>query len=363
MKTLILSMLSIFLLNVNAKAAIDEQDPMRSKMVSKSFNLNQNDKINLANQYGAITIKTWDKKEIKVDAEIKAYASTTEEAEKLLAEVAINAAKNEDLITIKTNISEKSDNWGIGSKNGKKWHREVKVYFTVYMPSTNALTASQAYGNITIDDFSAPTSLKVQYGNLIAGDLSSVNNYINVQYGKATLKDINTAKIKLQYGGGITIASVNDLELNAQYTSVQIGTVKGNATIKHQYGSGITIGIARNLNLDVQYAGIKLTTLNGKADVKVQYGKLSIEDIENSSNTIHVVGDYSGIILGFNSSYGGQFSISTNYGGFKYGDNVNAKLLGDNKDYKSSKNYAGQIGNGISNKVDIRTNYGSVIFK
>jgi len=37
-------------------------DAERTKSFSKSFSVDNNDKVNLNNQYGSIVIKTWDKK-------------------------------------------------------------------------------------------------------------------------------------------------------------------------------------------------------------------------------------------------------------------------------------------------------------
>jgi len=343
---------------------VQDDSPMKAKTFAKSFNLDRNDKINLSNQFGNMTIKTWDKNEIKVDVDIKAYAKTEEEAQKLLDDVSINATKSGDLVSYKTNIGERNGNWGKSVKNGKTiWRREVKVNYTVYMPSVNSLTAAQSYGNINIDDFSGPTSLKVQYGNLVAGDLSNANNYVNVQYGKCSLKDVNKANIKHQYGGGVTLTSINDLELDAQYTSVNIGSVKNNANIKHQYGSGATIGYAGSLTVNMQYANVKVDKLAGTFTGKFQYGKLDINNIEVGCKIFNVDGDYSTIAVGFAPSFNGEFSVNTNYGGFKYGSNVTAKKLGDDKSYSSSKSYSGQIGKGGSANVNVKTDYGSVTFK
>ncbi|MBB2146156.1 hypothetical protein GM921_11715 [Pedobacter sp. LMG 31464] len=354
--------------DVNVTTSVNVQevgdDPMKAKTFSKSFSLDKNDKINLSNQYGNIVIKTWDKDEIKVDVDIKAYAKTDEDAQKLLDDVSITATKTGDLVTYRTNVGERNGDWGRRVKNGKTvWRREAKVYYTVYMPSSNALTAGQSYGNITMDDFSGPTSLKVQYGNLITGDLRNTNNYVNVQYGKANLKNVNQARINHEYGGGLTVASINDLELDAQYTSVNIGTIKNNANIKQQYGSGCTIGYAGSLNLTAEYSNVKLDKLGGIFTGKVEYGKLDIGTVENGCKILNVDADYSPVILGFSPAFNAEFTVNTSYGGFKYGSNVTAKKQGDDRSYSSSKSYSGQIGKGGTARVSVKTEYESVTFK
>ena len=344
---------------------LKEDGPMRSKTFSKSFTVDRSDKINLSNQYGSITIKIWNKNEIKVDADIKAYAKTDDEAQKLLDDVAVTATKTGDLVTYKTTMGERNGNWGSNVRNGKIiWRREVKTHYIVYMPTSNALTALQQYGNIIMDDFEGPTSIKVQYGNLTAGNLSNANNYISIQYGKGSVKDMGGATIKHQYGGGITIGNVGNLDLNAQYTAANINSVKGTATIKHQYGGGTTIGNVNGaMSVTTQYAPIKIGNLKGNLTAKAQYGKVIIDEIE-AGKDVDVDAQYSTVNLGFAANYNADFEVRTQYASFNYSSNVTAKREGgDNRSYSSSKNYSGQIGKGGSARVSIKVQYNGVTFK
>ena len=344
---------------------LKEDGPMRSKTFSKSFTVDRSDKINLSNQYGSITIKIWNKNEIKVDADIKAYAKTDDEAQKLLDDVAVTATKTGDLVTYKTTMGERNGNWGSNVRNGKIiWRREVKTHYIVYMPTSNALTALQQYGNIIMDDFEGPTSIKVQYGNLTAGNLSNANNYISIQYGKGSVKDMGGATIKHQYGGGITIGNVGNLDLNAQYTAANINNVKGTATIKHQYGGGTTIGNVNGaMSVTTQYAPIKIGNLKGNLTAKAQYGKVIIDEIE-AGKDVDVDAQYTTVTLGFAANYNADFEVKTQYASFNYSSNVTAKREGgDNRSYSSSKNYSGQIGKGGSARVSIKVQYNGVTFK
>jgi hypothetical protein len=344
---------------------VQDDSPSRAKTFTKSFSIDRSDKINLNNQFGSITIKVWNKNEIKVEADIKAYAKTENEAQKLLDDVVVTATKSGDLVTYKTTMGDRNGNWGSNVRNGKTiWRREVKTHYIVYMPASNALTVSQQYGNIMMDDFAGPTSIKVQYGNLTAGNLSNANNYISTQYGKASVKDMGGAKIKHQYGGGTTLGAVDNLDLDAQYTSVSVASVKGAATIKHQYGGGTTIGtVSGAMNVNTQYAPIKISNLRGNLTSRAQYGKVLIDNIE-AGNDVDVDAQYSTVSLGFASNYAADFNVRTHYGSFKYGANVSARREGgDDRSYSSSKSYTGQIGKGGNARVKITAQYNTVTFK
>ncbi|RZK41523.1 MAG: hypothetical protein EOO90_10820 [Pedobacter sp.] len=342
----------------------DAEGPEKTKTFSKSYSIDKNDKINIGNQFGSIVVKTWDKNEIKFDATIKAFALTDGEAQSLLEDVSINSTKTGDLVTFKTEINQqKNGNWGSGSKNGKKWRREIKVDITVYVPSTVSLTLAQHYGNITLGDFSGPTAFDIKYGSLTGGDLNNANNFISSQYSTTKFNNINQAKIKQQFGNGLSITNIGTLDLEAQYAGVTINTIKNNGKIKLQYGRGITIGSAGPLELNAQYASVKINSLRGNLTNRQQFGKIAIESIESSAKDVTIVASYSDVSLGFSSSYSADFDATANFGKFSYGGNVTAKKLFDEKRYRSSKSYNGQIGSGGTNRLKVTSNFDNITFR
>jgi len=375
----------------------DRDDAVRVRTISKTFPADRSDKVILNNQYGSMVIKVWDKREVKIDVTVRAYSNNEKEAQELMDQVNISAGKDGNIISCRTTIDQNNSGRWFSSRNRR---REVKVAYVVYLPAANALSLSQQYGNVNIDDFSGPLDAKVQYGDFIAGNLSDVTNNISVQYGKTNIGELNKASIKQQYGSGLTIGTVGTLNLNAQYANVNITTIKGDAQIKQQYGSGLRIGSVNNLDLDVQYATVNINTVKGAATIKQQYnsltigsaGKLTLRsqytginiaalrgdgtfkmsynnftlgEISPACKRLAIDADYVDVNLNFGESFNGDFSLQKSYGGFKYGDNVKVNSSGDNDDRRnsSSKRYTGRIGNGGSSSVQIETTYGSVTFK
>jgi hypothetical protein len=373
-----------------------DDDPMRSKTFSKTFAADNTDKIVLGNVYGSIVIKIWDRKEVKADIDIKAYSNDEAGAQKLLDGVTIEAGKSGDQIVFKTKLEEQG-NWGSGKRLGRKWRREVKVDYVVYMPASNALTMSQNYGNIAMGDLTGPLYAKVQYGNFAAQNLSNSNNYISVQYGNTNIQNVNKAVVKHQYGSGLTIGTAGTLDINAQYAAVNVSTIKGDAVIKQQYGSGLTIGTVHDLDLNAQYCNVNLSSIKGDAKIdqqynnltigsvgklelktqytstsvetlrgdgrfNMQYNKLSINEVTNGCKALFIDGDYLNISAAFESDYSADLEVQTSYASFKYGDRVSANQVG-NKEDSNSKHYMGKIGKGGGAVVKIKSDYGSVTIK
>jgi hypothetical protein len=369
-----------------------DEDALRVRNISKTFPAGRSDKIVLNNQFGTMLIKVWDRKEVKIDVSIKSYSNNDKEAQSLIDQVRIDADKNGDVISCKTTIGN-GNRW-----SGRNKKREVKINYVVYLPADNALNLSQQFGNVTIGDFSGPLNAKVAYGDFNAGNLSDANNYISVQYGKTTIGELNKGIIRQQYGSGLTIGNAGTLDLDAQYANVSIAVIRGDAVIKQQYGSGLKVGTVNNLDLDVQYASVNVGTIKGNATIKQQYNSLTIGSVGrlklNSEYTgvnigtlrgdgnfkmnynnfsVNEVGpscknlvidvEYVDVNLNFAGTFNGDFSVQKSYGGFKYGSNVHVNALGENDRHSSTKNYSGKIGNGGSASVQIKADYGSVVFK
>lgn len=377
---------------VNQDPQEDSDEPVKTKTFSKTFSVNGGDKLNLNNKYGGITIKTWDRKEVKVDIDIKAYSNDAADAQRMLEEVIIESGKSADQIAFKTVFQGNDGNYGSGTRKGKKWRRELKINYVVYMPANTPLTVNNQYGGLNMGDFSGALYAKVQYGSFTAGNLGSTNNYIDVQYGKADIASMNKGVIRQQYGAGLNLGTVGTLELDAQYVGVTINTVKGDASIKQQYGKGLSIGSVNNLELDAQYTNVNVTTINGNATIKQQYNnltigsvnklqinsgyvnvkvgtlkgdgafslsynKLSIGNVLAGCKNLTVTGNYTGVNLAFAGNYNADLVIKNSYGSFNTGAKVHANLVSENG---STKNYAGKIGSGGNGNLTIRTSYGNI---
>ena len=136
------------------------------KNISRTFSVDNNDKLSVNNQYGKVSVHTWAKNEIKVEIEIKAYEASENGAENLLESVNIAELREGNLISFKTNFEKTSLNFWSRVKNGQEERRGVQVNYLIYMPSKNPLDISNRYGKTEIDDFSGPVNISSSYGSL-----------------------------------------------------------------------------------------------------------------------------------------------------------------------------------------------------
>jgi hypothetical protein len=313
----------------NIKGAIKS---IKYKSYSKSYSIDGNDKIKLSNQYGKITVNTWDKHEVKVDVQIKAEANDDGDAQKLLNGVQIRDSKEGDLVSFRTSIEPNNNNsfrmwnWG-GNKK-----RKLEINYTVYMPSRTDLNVEDSYGAIVLPDLQGKVRISSSYGSVTAEDLSNPSNQIEGSYGNLKVGNLNGARLAYSYGN-VDIAECNDLKASLSYGSFKLGKLRGAADLDLSFVSGF-----------------------------------KISDVSDALRKLNINATYSGISLGMQGNNNFSFDITTTYGGFNYNDDkvtITEKTPADgSKHYSSTKNFKGHFGKGTAAaQVSIRSTYGSVNFE
>jgi len=305
----------------------------KTKSYSKTYPIDGNDRIKLTNQYGKITVNTWDKHEVKVDVFIKAEAEDDAAAQRLIDGVHINDSKQGDEVSFRTSIDNNNGNnsWKFWDFGGKKKHK-LEIDYTVYMPSKTDLNVDQSYGAIVLPDLQGRVRISSSYGSVSAQSLSNPNNVIEGSYGSLNAGNINGAKLVFSYGS-------------------------------------VDIGECNTVKAELSYGSFKMDKLKGTADVDLSnVGGFRIGEITNSLKKVNINASYSSVALGLADNDNFDFDITTTYGGFNYNDDkvtVTSKTPPDGATYYSNtKNYKGRFGKGNSNvQMNIHTSYGGVKFE
>jgi hypothetical protein len=305
----------------------------KTKNFSKSYAVNGNDKLQIDNRYGKVTVNTWDKNEFKVEVQMKAYANDDADAQKLLDKTSIADSKESDLIGFKTvidNEDNKDNNfWGFWTNNGKTTVREMIINYTVYIPAKNALNVTNRYGGVELPNIlEGKVTINNSYGSLIAKSLTNSEDKINVRYGNAKIANFAGSNLDVAYGS-------------------------------------LSLDDADKLNATVQYGSAKIGKISTSGNVNVRFGGLEIADLDKNLKTLSVSSSYSPVKVNTPTGTNADFEVTVRYGDFLYDNSVSvtAKNPEDGRRGSTSKNYKGHVGKGSPDKViTVTANYGSVKF-
>lgn len=303
----------------------------KTKLISKSYAVDRNDKLSIDNLYGKVAVHTWTKNEIKISIEIKAYESSESSAAQLLESVNINESRNGDLISYKTSFEKTSVNFWSKIRNGKEERRGVQVNYEIFMPAKNPLDITNRYGSTEIDDFNGPVNISSSYGSFSSGSLDNAANQVKITYGSASINNFSKGKLSVSYGS-LKLDKGVDLTANIRYSSARISQLSGSGTF------------------DIAYTG-----------------GFKIDEVERNVRNLVINSSYSGLTLGIKQGADFDFDVTVSYAGFNFDDervNLINKVADSSKprSWSPTKNYKGSIGKGSDSRIIIKSNYGSVKF-
>jgi len=288
-----------------------------TKSYSKTYPAGD-DKLRIDNEFGDVTVTTWDKNEFKVDVQIKVSTHGGND-QKLLDAITINDKKSGNGVFFQTHMSNSHTS---GSQN-------IQIDYTVYMPAKSSLEISDDYGNIDLPELSGKVNIHSSYGNVDAKSLSNAGNEFNLSYSNASIASMRAAKLSSEYGN-ISIGSVSDLTAKLDYSALKVENLQGVGNFNAEYGGGITVN---NLGRD--------------------FKKLSITS------------EYANINMGTKDANDADFDITIQNGSFKHDGNNVAILTTtpptNSRGWSPTKNYKGRIGKGDPAKmIFINSQYGNV---
>ena len=275
----------------------------RERNISKTYPASGNI-LNIDNQFGKVKVVTWDKNEIKVDIHIETSSTHKELADKTFERLDVEDKQEGKNIYFKTIHNKNKENDKVSCNNCSN---TMSIDYTVQIPATNTLNIENTFGSIEIPDYSGPVSLVNKYGHLKAGKLAKPEKII-VEFGKADLK------------------SIGNIDLTFKYTSVNIGSLTGNA------------------KLDLQFCG---------------YSKVNLD---NGLTSLTVKDSYSHLHLVPAPNFSATYTVATSYGSFidKTNIGINRTDAPDKYGPDLNKRYEGKSGSG-SIKVDIRSSFGNIM--
>lgn len=296
------------------------------KNFTKSYSVNSDDVLQIYNKFGKVTVNTWNKNEFKVDVQMKFSSDNERAVNDLIEGSGVTDSRSGNVVTFRTTI-------GNSNNNGGNRHQNMSIDYTVYMPSRNALEISNQFGGIVLPDLSGKVNVKLQFGRLVAQQLTNSQNDINISFeqgGPSTIEVLNGGKIKVQHG------------------KVKLGTIN-------------------NMTGDFDFSNVDIDRLKGTSDIDVKYNRLNIGALDKAAKDINIKSQFTKINFDIKENDNFLFDVTAKMAGFDNGSGK-AKITGktpgdDERGYSSTKTYKGYVGKSNSdNKITIVANFGDINF-
>jgi len=240
----------------SGRSANNDGEVNRKKLINKHYDVTADDKLEIENQFGNVVVSTWDKNEITVDIEIGVKASSEERAQEIMNEIDVKDYNSSHIISFKTKVGEIHN----GKNNrGNDNDRSFYIDYVIHMPGANRLQLENSFGRTEVPNFKGLVTLTSKFGSLNTGRLDNVDA-IDVEFGKATIGEINNGKVAFKYN-----------------SESRIGRVNGDVRITSEFSDNVrfNIGNIHELTVLESYSGVRLVVekaLSAEIDVHTSFG-------------------------------------------------------------------------------------------
>ncbi len=316
----------------------------------------------LDTRYGHVRVSTWDKPEMKVEAELIARAETAAGAEQLLGGLGVQWL-DYDARTGGVAVSSQFGPALKGKCSGAGCRYEIN--YTVWLPSTTALRLTTSFAEVAVaGDWQGPTQFMVNYGTLRTGRLNGTGNVVRIANGDATVPYARQASLEADYAR-LRLDAGEMIELRTNYSDVDMGTVH-DLTVHSKYGD-VALGTVHTLRGSSGYSHFSVNKLSDGLDMAVRYcPDFEVRDMGANFRQITLDGGYSTIRLGFaEATPSFRFDVSTEQGQLLV-DKKQVRVISSGESSQGIADVLGIYGGRVpargAGNVNIKVRYGTVRF-
>lgn len=313
----------------------------KSKTLKKEFTVDKNPMLTIETSYGKVHCNVWDKSQLSVEARVTASARTEKDAQRLLDNLVPAISGNSSLVEIRTKI---------GDISGSGKSQSFSVDYTVYMPKTTAITIRQRFGDVYIDETSAPATLNIEYGNLTANRLPNPATAVTLKFSNGTIGSFGKIRLDLEYST-FNGTSGNDLDSETRFSTIDLGDLN-NLQIDSEYDTFSIDGID-NLHGTAKFSNLGVDQLSKLLDLTVEYGGLDVKKVDQAFELISLNSSFNSVQLGIPSVASYKLNADMSFGDCHYPRNSRVSVT--EKSF-TSKQISGTVGPAStpSSRVNIR---------
>jgi len=280
-----------------------------NKRVTKEFASNISTILDVNNVYGKVTLKTWDRSFVHIDALVTVKANSKSTAQEKLDEISIILKQAGNSISALTEISSSNSSWWSSWWSGSN-NVNIEINYTIQLPENLKINLENRYGNIYLPDYKGKTNIILKYGNLEGKNIDN-DLMLELSYGKATMGSVNniigdiaysdyrgsnsnTVKITSKYSK-VYLDDVKTITASSKYDEYKLGEV-GGLTLTGAYDD-IQVSSLSSGTVTAKYSGIEILSLSNALNIDISYGSLVVSNLKTSFKNMNINTSYAPIKL------------------------------------------------------------------
>ncbi|MFK7953204.1 MAG: hypothetical protein AB8B73_10185 [Ekhidna sp.] len=261
-----------------------EGNDAETRSTTVNIDINYSDLINIQAKYTELTIETWDKNEVEVQASIKYDGKMSDEIQEFLEQFENLVRKNikyrDGELTIDSGVDfpskgVKKSFFGLVVEINIGDYEQANLEYKIKAPASNRFIINTSYKDAQLIGDFAKMEITQYSGELTAEFIEKAK--LNLKYGSATFKGIGNADIEM-YEQEFESGEIQTLKLDAKYSDLEIteiGTLEAKS-----YETDYSIGIIGNLSGNFKYGEMEITQEIGTAKLTLYEQDIESEKID-----------------------------------------------------------------------------------
>ncbi len=350
------SLLLLFLVLISPIGFAKKVEADRSKTINKSFQLKDGQKVSIQNKFGDVNITSSDSKQLMVEIKISVEIDNESKAQKLLDGIEIDIDESAAEIKISTEFDDDSK-WK-DMKDGKK----IEVNYIVKMPKNYPLEVKNSFGEISLGNRNARTTIDASFGGVKIGKLLNEENSLEFQFSDPVIIDeIAGGEIELKFSK-MELSKAGNLVLKSEMSTSTIDkVVKADFIVKM---GGLTLTEVEDLKLKSNMSSVFVDKLYSKGDIDVNYGKLEIEMLSKDFTELKIDGDFTPIRVNLEEGLSCSIEARSKMASLNLPKGLKVDKSEDDWDVGNNEYFNGSFGSSKSqSKIVVTSSFGSISIK
>lgn len=327
-----------------------------TKEYNKEYNVDETVTIALNNRYGNVSIETWNENRVEIFIKVIVDMPETQRPERILDMISVEFHESDNSVGAKTILDSRFSS-AVRGINPK-----FTIEYFVKVPAANNLDIQNRYGNISLGEHSGQISIDLRYGDLFAVNLSRGNerpvNFISLQYGDATIEEVNWLSLRARYSKSLNIGRAQALLIDSRYSAIRIDET-GSLVADTQYDE-YRITTINNLIAEGSYTNYRTGTIANRLGLKARYGSFTAANVPDGFEKIDIEASYCNITLPIDASATYRINARVEYSTLRYCEEcITIETSRNDSRYREITGIAGN-GDNITATVDISSKHGFV---
>ena len=245
---------------------------------SETLPVQEETDIDISHSHGHISVKGWDKEEVKLEGKKIVRAADRETARMYAEQMKVEITSNEHGTTVRTIRPEPEESWRI---------RDRTINYELYAPHRFNVTLQSAHGRVLAGHFSGSLDINGEHGPLQVEDMGE-NTSIQHAHGHVEVSRIAGDASVRKTHGNLKLKEVGGkLKLDHEHGHVEVSRIVGDASVRKIHGNLKLKEADGKLKLDHEHGHVDLTTIGKCVDLTKRHGNINIDGTNDALQIDH----------------------------------------------------------------------------